>query len=214
MSTKYFKKKIWHGISIFSVLVVFIFCIVAINLSKLERVGQTKIFYFLLSTETNVEVGIEFSKLDGGAGYLLEYAGEEYVALSVYENKEAGEKIQALLQDRGKETLLLQVGGSQIYRCDLNCMRLIESYISVLNQCIVGLEKGMTQESCKRSLKILQRQLTFAVKQYVDIACIQVLKLVDEELFDIIQQDVYAKDLRYVLCMLVDNYTRISAKFI
>ncbi len=212
MSAKSFNKKIWCGISTFSVCFVMIFCILAMNLSKLQRVGQAKTFYFLLSTETNVEVGVEFSKLDGGAGYLLQFGDKEYVALSVYESKVDGEKIQTSLRDMGKETTLVKVGGNDVYVHDVRELRQMESYISMLNQCISSLEKGMSQEKCKEILKILQRQCVFSAKGYNETEYAQIFKRVGEELSCLIQKDVYVKDLRYVLCLFVDNYARLSAK--
>lgn len=211
MSTKFFIKKIGRSLS---ALFVCILLVLGLYLSEQKPIGQKKTFYFLVSTEMNVEVGVEFSKFDGGAGYLLEYGGQEYVAWSVYEQEEDGKNIQKSLEEIGKNTLLIQVGGELLYKNDVHSVKgmgLLESYISFLNQCISRLEKGMTQESCKRTLKILEKQLKYAQEMdNVSKECSVIFRQAEKSLMELTKKQVYAKDLRYVLCQFVDCYVQLS----
>ncbi len=211
MSTNFFTKKI--GCS-FSALFVFILIVLGLHISARKPIEQKKTFYFLVSTEMNVEVGVEFSKFDGGAGYLLEYGGQEYVAWSVYDQEADGKNIQKSLEEMKKNTLLIKVGGDLLYENDvrnLKGMRLLESYISFLNQCISRLEKGMTQECCKRTLKILEKQLGYAQKiDDISKECSVVFRQVEKSLMELTEKPVYAKDLRYILCQFVDSYVQLT----
>ncbi len=214
MSTKFFTKKLLGSIPIF--LVCFLL-LSGLILSTVQSIGKAKSFYFLVSTEANVEVGTEFSRLDGGAGYLLEYNGQEYVAWSVYEKEDAARAIQNTLQGKEKSCTLVKVGGEELYastdRRFINGLKLLESYIDVLDQCIAKLEKGMTQENCKRTLEILKKQLAYAQKSNkVTKACSIILERTREALLQVTEKQIFAKDLRYILCRLVDDYVQLSRR--
>ncbi len=224
MQTDFFKgKKLWWIALVASLTVVVYIGVYITRLSSAKIIDCGKRYYFLVSTEQKVEVGAEFIRLDGGAGYLLSHNGKEYVALSVYTSVTDGKSVQAHLQAQGKETLLLSVGGGRLYfkgaqkqnsTAYVNALRILESYISVLNECITRLEKGSTQESCKRLLYTLQRQFTHAAKLYGEYGeCAAVFRASAERLKEISTKTVYLKDLRYLLCWQVERYVGLCQAF-
>ncbi len=163
----------------------------------------------------------EFTKLEGGAGYLLTEKDGQYVALSVYLTEGDGLAVQAGLEEGS--TRLLRKGISSLYfkgkdkkksALYRNALRILEGYICVLEECISRLEKGATQESCKRILQILRRQFVFAEKEYAEypafsLSCGEWAK----ELEKIDEETVYAKDLRYLLCWQAERYLQLCEDF-
>ncbi len=165
-----------------------------------------------------MEAGAEFAQLNGGAGYLLEYEGGIYVAISVYEREESALSVQKDLKEAGTATDLLRVGGASLRFTKKNAatrksaLRLLESYISVLNGCVYELEKGMTQENCKRLLTILTRQFLQAKKNYTEYeAFSKACGGWASRLTELCKATVYLKDLRYLLCQQVDAYAKFSS---
>ncbi len=218
MSVNFFtKKRIVHFSSVFTILFTFLFVFQAAIFAQGKEVAATKTYYFLLSTEENLEVGTEFAKLDGGAGYLLK---EERLAISVYEDEEGALRVQRALASRGKDTEILPVGGKAVvlYGKDRRrvsilqgALKSFEGYISVLNQTITLLEKGTTQQSVKEILRGLTKQFAYAEKWYADSyqTFSSVCKQSVEQLNQICEGIVYAKDLRYLLCWQVERYARL-----
>ncbi len=163
----------------------------------------------------------EFIKLDGGAGYLLEADGVQYVALSVYLNEADGLAVQAGLKE--SETKLIRRGVGSLYfkgkdkqksALYLNALRTLEGYIRVLEECVSRLEKGSTQESCKRLLKILERQFAFAAGEYESYpAFSRLCGNWASSLAKLGEDTVYGKDLRFLLCRLAEGYLQLCAAF-
>ena len=66
----------------------------AFSLSKVKCVNFEGNAYFLVLEGAHLEAGAEFAKWQGGAGYLLEVDGAEYVAISVFLNKDSAKIVQ------------------------------------------------------------------------------------------------------------------------
>ncbi len=216
------KRLINGGISLLFFLVVAIL-FYAQSLANAQRVEVDKSFYFLATKDERVEVGAEFAKLDGGAGYLWENGGKNYVVLSVYRTQSDGEQIRATLAENGKETELIakEVGSlyfkggtkkkSALY---LNALRTFDSYISLLEECISRLERGSSQESCKRLLSILKRQFAYSEKSYKDYGeYARVCKYSKETLSTLCKDTLFAKDLRHLLCWQAEKYLELASAF-
>ncbi len=194
----------------------------AVYLSQMKRVRIGKHFYFLVLNTAHVEAGIFDGQLSGGAGYLLEYEGREYVALAVYFNEERGIAVQGGLQEEGR---LLAVHVDQLYF--KTCLEKRKSYLyqgafdclygcmEVLGWEIDRLDNGGTQQSTIRTLEILLRQLRYLASLYEDdfTQCAQVCKRTSETVSMIVSDVVYAKDLRYLLCDMTVEYIRLASKF-
>ncbi len=193
----------------------------SVQLARVQEVELQRSFYFLVSTDSRIEVSAEFIKLDGGAGYLLTEGKARYVALSVYLDKEEGLTVREEL-DEG-QTTLVHKGVSTLYfkgkdkkksTLYLNALRTLEGYMYILNECISRLEKGTTQESCKRILSILQRQFAFAQEEYKGYPAFS--KSCEEwsgRLATLCAETIYVSDLRYLLCEQAEGYLRLCEEF-
>ncbi len=192
------------------------------RLANAQTVTLNKSFYFLVSTDSRVEASAEFAKLDGGAGYLLEEEGSQYVALAVYLSRAdalsvqegLGEALPTCVVHKGAFSLSFVGKEKRKSALYLNALRTLEGYICILNECIARLEKGSTQESCKRLLTILQRQFAFAEGEYEEYpeyakAC----GAWSRELEGICKETVYLQRLRYLLCWQVEKYLQLCEAF-
>lgn len=207
--------------------VIFSFtCIVyAYILSQVKKVDVRASFFYLVTDDVHVEAGAEFVKLEGGAGYLLRYDDKDYVVLSVYLRESDGLTIQTSLSRNGENTKLLHVGVDVLYfktysekkMCGVyvGALQILRSCMTVLNECISRLEKGMTQESCKRVLTPLGNQFHFLSEEYRNSypSFAKVCRETVEELSALVSQTVYVKDLRYLLCVLSENYVTLASAF-
>ncbi len=224
MSTKFFSKKresIAFGLSLACIVCALCY---ALTLCFFKRVDMGATFYFLTAEEEHVEAGAEFVKLEGGAGYLLEVDGEEYVALSVYDAEEEGERVRENLLKTGKKTKLVKAGVERLYfrgkerknaNLYVNALRLFQQYISVLSGYIDRLEEGLTQERCKELLRLLERQYARAEEDYAEYAAYaQTCRHTREELARAVEKTVYLKDLRYLLCWQAERYLQLCAAFV
>lgn len=191
--------------------------------TKTVEIGRN--YYFLVSDDTHIQASAEFARLDGGAGYLLKYGDKDYVALSVYLDEEDGITVQRSLAETGEKTKLLCVGVQTLYfqtkKEKKNAHRYIGAFdclqgcMSVLEECISRLEKGLTQEKCKRILSELKKQFCFLSKDYgVQYAAFG--SLCDDtakRLETLLSDTVYAKDLRYLLCELAERSVALASAF-
>ncbi len=115
MTADFFRKNVYKWIvGVITVCFTSICFVYAWFLSRAKEVEIMTGFFYLVREETNVEVGIEFVKLEGGAGYLLRQNGQDYVVLSVYLNEKDGIAVQTNLSG-DKETQLVYVGVDTLY---------------------------------------------------------------------------------------------------
>ncbi len=192
------------------------------DITRAKKVSHQKNFYYLVREEENVEVSAEFAKLEGGAGYLLEEEEGQYVALSVYLNEEDAQAVLEGLQSE-KAVRLLPKGIENLYfkgkdkrksTLYVNALRTLEGYMSVLNECIARLEKGETQENCKRILQILERQFAYAQEEYEGYPAFATsCGEWSDTLREMGEETVYVKDLRYLLCGQVERYLQLCESF-
>ncbi len=224
MLTEFFNRK--KVMRLACAVCVVLVCLSIAYASLLARVKSVEInasFYFLVSDDTRVEAGAEFVKWDGGAGYLLENEGAQWVAFSVFLDRESGQTVQKRLTAKGEDTSLLRKGTQTLYfkgkekkntSLYVNALKLFKSYISLLNEAIARLQDGMTQEACKRILNTLAGQLFYAHQaygKYVDFS--KVCLKSGEYLQGICGGIVFAKDLRYLLCWQAEKYVELCEAF-
>ena len=220
MFTEFFSKKLMGGIS----LTIVTFCVgYAFALSRVKCEDFYGAVYFLTSQELQVEAGAEFIKWDGGAGYLLKSEEGECLAISVFFDEASAQKVQKRLCASGKKTNILQKGKEKLYfkgkekaksNFYMGALNLFKSYMHILENCIGGLEDGMTQEACKRMLKILEKQFAHSRRVYEDYkvfanVCLESKKAIKEMSEGI----VYLKDLRYLLCWQAEKYIELCNAF-
>ena len=194
----------------------------AVMVSYATPIWLGKSFYFLVSENENIEVSTHETRLDGGAGYLLDYEGESYVAWSVYFQEETGLSVQAGLTETSK---LLKVDVSYLYfknRTDKKKKKVVEGAlnslygcIDVLSQGLTRLDQGMTQEACKRILRLLYKEIAYMREIYRESypEFSKVCAGMQTSLSDILTETIYGKDLRYLLCGACDAYIRLASVF-
>ena len=220
-------KKRWGYSFISIVLAVFVFLsfIYAAYLSCVKVVWIGKSIHFLVSENTHIEASVQNVRLDGGAGYLLERGDKKYVALSVYFNEEDGKSVQVAILNRGEDVSLLTIPVdklyfktcqekefSSIYQGALECLY---GCMEVLGLEIARLDKGATQQSSLRILSMLLKQLRYLSVEYEEsfALCASVCKKGEESLQEMLQKQIYTKDLRYLLCDLSVGYLQLASKF-
>lgn len=225
MSTEFFREKIIKRCIAILTVCFNLFCFgYAQFLSQVKTVEIQKGFFYLVREETNVEVGIEFVKLEGGAGYLLRQNGKEYVVLSAYLKEKDGLAVQANMLN-GEDTHLLYIGVDTLYfktnkekkNADvyIGALQTFFEYMEVFDRAISLLENGATQESVKRILLPLSRQFDYLseeyAKFYLDFADVShyFAEIIDRYCAEIL----FVGDLRYVLCLMTEEYLMLASAF-
>ena len=225
MSTDFLYKK--YLVIFASVLsLIFTFCTFgyAYFLSSVHVENSCGQVFFLVSKETNVEVGAEFVRWQGGAGYLLSHNGEEYVAMSVYFNENDGTAVQTALLENGKDVQVLKLGLDKLYfkthkekknaNTYLDALRIFYGYLQVFERGISLLEQS-TQERVKEYYQPLQQQIAFLSEKYIKVypSFSKVCKDGADALRDLGSETLYVKDLRYLLCKLSKEYVVLTSAF-
>ena len=143
MQTDFFRKKSWIA-AVGCLLVLFVFSTVvyAAFLGRAQSVWLGQSFYFLLSNAEHVEAGAYDAQFNGGAGYLLEYGGNEYVVLSVYMKEEEGIAVQNSMADRAE---ILQIDVGRLYFKTCEEKRRATLYQSALH-CLYGCMEVLDEE--------------------------------------------------------------------
>ena len=224
MSANFFTKKITMRFAFIFSLLFISFCVGnAYLITQAKKNNLHTSFYFLVSQDVRIEASTELMKWEGGAGYLIENDGKQYVAYTVFTDKADGERVQRRLTLMGKETLLLPTKTQVLYFKGkkkrkagfyTSALELLRSYIILLEECVTRLENGMTQEACKRILKVLARQFHYAKNCYGEYAEFSKLcQKSGEELILLCQNTVYLKDLRYILCWQAEKYVDLCSAF-
>ena len=224
MTADFFDKKRWLYIVLSQCLAVFIGACMcyAVKIKYATPVWVGKSFYFLVSQDTHIDASTHEIRLDGGAGYLLDYDGRSYVTWSVYLQQADGMAVQAGLNET---TQLLKVDVSYLYfktreekRRKKDVQGALNSFygcISVLSQTIEKLEKGLTQNACGGILSNLEKHFSYLHKTYREgyLEFSDTCASIQSMLADVRSKIIYGKDLRYILCGACDAYIRLASKF-
>ena len=187
-----------------------------------QSIWMGKTFYMLVCKEKNIQVGTHEAQLSGGAGYLFSQKGEEYIALSVYLEKNEGEQARDNVNAYGKEAELLVLpierlifkGKAEEKKAKL-CQEALNSLygcMQVLSKEIARLDNGATQQSSRRILDILSRQFSYLAKTYEESypSFSSVCTKADAFLQECMNNIIYTKELRYLLCSLSDDYLQLA----
>ena len=220
MSTDNFLKKAGSIVIALSCLLI---CAYAGVVARAKRVEVNAVFYYLVTEDTKMEVGAEFAKLEGGAGYLLEHNGAEYVTLAVYLEEGEAFAVQYRLSAAGRTTSLLQKNVQALYfkgkekresALYISGLNTLNSYIYLLKATLDSLADGLSQEKCKGLLITQLRQYTYAKEQYKQYEALsKVFAQSAEQLSAIVSDIAYLKDLRYLLCWQTEKYIALCSKF-
>ena len=225
MATSFLQKKLIYGLSIFiSAFIVVLSFFYGVFLSKTKVVARFETFYLLVAEELRIEAGAEFIKLEGGAGYLLRYEGTDYLLMSVYLSETDGESVRVSLTGMGRAVQLLSVSVKYLYfkgeekeqsTMYMSALDALKSYLCVMERCVSMLDNGATQESVKRILIPMRRQLLYLSNlyktEYSPFA--KLCSSIATELGEMENGILYTRDLRYLSCGIVDGYLRLCKKF-
>ncbi len=223
MSADFFKGKIiaiaTGIVAVFVVLGVYMYTRY-LDRATVEAVSQN--YYFLVSDSTHVEASTQEIILDGGAGYVLNAEGKEYVTVSSYLSSYEAETIQKSLD---KETRIIALGVENLYFKTKEekkntakikgAFQALADCIEVLSKETSRLEKGGTQESCKRILETLRKQFVFLAKEYKDVF-LSYGQLCDKtviELDKLLNNTIFVSDLRRLQCELCYSYVCLAENF-
>ena len=227
MTTDFFRKNRYIQPLVGAVAVLFTFAtlLYAYALTSVKTVDVYKYFHFLVCTSTHIEASTHQVSFDGGAGYALRYGERAYVAYNVYMRDTDGERALEAVSLQGEEVEVLSVGVEKLYlktakekknaQTIFEGMKLLYAYIRLLSEEIARLDNGATQESSKRVLRELSRQLYYAAREYkedfsgLSSVCGAFANGLEEESTDV----VFSRDLRYLLCETCIAYVRLGEKF-
>ena len=224
MTAVFLRKKQWWYLALCQFVAgVIIICLAyALMLNYANSVWIGKSFYFLVTENAHIDASTHEIRLDGGAGYLLEYEGSTYVAWAVYFNEEDGDSVQAGLTS---PTRLLKFDVSYLSFKTRNTKKkkdvikdALNSFygcIDVLGQVIERLDQGLTQQACGRILNTLKREYVYMYNAYQEAypQFSQACKNMQSAIECILSKTIYGKDLRYLLCSACDAYIRLASVF-
>ena len=222
----FWKKRISLVLSgVVSTLLVCVFVVYAYFLTGIKTITLEKSFYFLVSKSTHVQASAQEIVQSGGAGYLLLQGERQYVAYSVYLSKTDGLKVQANVSSLGESVALVEKRAEKLYlksaaqRANIEkiqgAFNSLYGLLEVLDDEIARLSSGGTQESSKTVLEVLKKQFSFLGAAYKKVfpAFSKVCEKATEDLFVILSDVIFARDLRYLQCELCDSYVQLTAAF-
>ena len=227
MTAEFLTRK--NGVRIFSCVlsVFFVFSMLSyaffLKKAELSRLGKT--FYFLVSDSSHIEASTHVAVLGGGAGYVLQTEGREYVAYAVYLTETGAESAQGVMAKNGEKTRVIALKSPDLYsktrREKLEQEKVNGAFscfyqnTALLEGEIARLEQGATQESSKRILSVLSRQFAFLKASYGEVckeyqaACEVAVTALNRSIGGV----VYVTDLRYLSCELCVSYIQMSENF-
>ena len=191
-----------------------------LDMATVEAVSQN--YYFLVSDSTHIEASTHEIILDGGAGYVLESNGTEYVTVSSYLSSHEAEMVQKGL-DRQTRIIALRVDNLYFKTKEEKrnsakikaAFQSLSDCIEVLSKETARLEKGGTQESCKRILETLKKQFVFLGREYnsVFLSYGQLCDRTAVQLEKLLNTTIFVSDLRHLQCDLCNSYVSLANEF-
>ena len=221
-----FLKKILIAVAIV-ITIGFTFSSVAYSnvLTNAHTVVLNKDFYYLVDTSTHTQAVTSFAQLQGGAGYVIADDAREYVAYSVYFTERDGTNAKHALEKYQTKTSLYTASiDNLVFKTRkekrqapiiLNAFSCLDGCMQVLNREITRLDNGATQQSSKRILYTLIKQFTHLSREYQSSfpKYADVCENAAVQLQLCINDIVYVKDLRYLLCDLSVSYVQLTKDF-
>lgn len=203
------------------------FLTVSFSLSAAVFLGESRVFmrsfHFLVLPTDNTQAAAGVSGLDGGAGYVMQSGTS--VALGVYFTLAQAEEVLSRVQIRYPETEIVTFSTEKFHfkgkkekrKADkiVASFSTLYEYLWLVFDESVRLENGGTQESSKRILGSVSRQLSFLGKENesVDEEIAKTCAEASEKIFLLTEKIVYAKDLRYFLCEYAERYIALFERY-
>ncbi len=225
MSTFFLPKNCLKNLAvIFTAFFVFLCVFYGGYLSKCITVPHNATFYLLTCSEMNVEVGMQFVRLEGGAGYLWEEKGKEYVVASIYKKAQEADNVCLSLKKTGEAYCVQSVGIQNLYfkgrdklKKDIyiSALNTFRGYLDVMMHCVSNLDTGKPQNRIKNILSTSCHQLKELSKQYLEeyTSFAGLCRNIAEELQGIERGVIYSSDLRYITCEMLNGYLQLCNQF-
>ena len=222
----FWKKRIRLVVTgVLSTSVIVCALIYACMLLGVQKIVLAQSFHFIASSTEHVEAGAHFVTQNGGAGYVMEDDGAQYVVFSVYLKEKEARTVQASLKDYGEETGVFVRGIDTLYvkNTDRRSIQEIKGAFSSLYGCIevlqgeiTRLDKGATQQSTKRMLTTLKGQFGYLKNAYQEKypAFSKTCERAEMSLEQEIQTTVFVRNLRYLQCELCVSYLDLAKEFV
>ncbi len=179
-----------------------------------------KEFYFLTVQAETVEVSAFEIQNDGGAGFMLP---KNRMALAVYFTKSDAEKVLTKNKDRYEKLSLVCLSCEELYfsrerkeerESVINALNTLYEHIFLLNELIVRVENGQTQEASKRILNEIEGNFLYLEKSYKNFSALSKLYGNSaEKLREQTENFVFTKNLRYVVCGLCKGYLDFAGEY-
>ncbi len=221
MRTDFFYKNLRYVVGIVLAVLLIASIIFSTKACKNAQILPYEVeIYYLVTEDVHVQAGAEFVRLEGGAGYLLENKGKEYVVLNVYFAQSDAKSVQDALSALGRKTQVISLSENTVKSRDKQGYLRLQKYIgalqsmygcmNVFSQSIMLLEKGETQERVKEMLLKISAHLTYLSKIYGDYnRYAQVCVKTAENLTLYKNEILYVCDLRYILCDMAYEYMKL-----
>lgn len=222
----FLQKNFWQRVGVIALCIFSLgVCLYGYYLNASLRFFVGVDFFYVVSTNANVSVGAYDAQRDGGAGYLLENDEGTMVAYAVYFSREDGERALGSVQVGDKTAMLTTRSVSNLYMKSFEDKKnaqlfvgALTSYLGcmqVLFQEIERLDKGCTQESARKMLHLLERQLNYLsishVESYPQFS--SVCAWLSKDISTYQNEIVYANDLRWILCKMSEDYLSLTNEF-
>lgn len=205
------------------VLFIVFSCAISAVLTFSEVRTFRRSFHFVVLRTEKIEVSAGLSELDGGAGYVMKSG--EGVALGVYFSLSQAERVREEASMRYEPLVVLSFS-TEKFRFHSrhekeNADKIIAAFSTlheylrlVFDEC-TRLETGGTQESSKRIVSGVARQLAYLGKENegADGAFAKACKNASEELFNAAEGIVYASKLRAFLCKYAEEYLSLAERY-
>ena len=211
------KKIVRRTVCLFSCAFVAISCLIANVISRTQTVYTSTSFYFLVSDNTHTQVSAHWIQLMGGAGYLLCLDNREYAAYAVYLDESKGESALRSVQVRDESAKIYSMQVNGCIRADSirqGALNTLLGNIQVVSAETERLAQGATQQSCRRILQTVQKQLRYMAKTYTESfpTYAQACFSAEKELEQVLQGIIFVRDLRHFLCSLCVSYLDLQEK--
>ena len=202
----------------------------AVQTSFVQEIILNKCFYFLVAEGENAQACLASAQLYGGAGYALQYDGNEYAVYACYADQQQSENARVNLLKDGRITLILPRYCDRVYlrtRAQKAQKDKIIGWLCTLDDCaealfhsVDGAESGkMSQSALKNAAKSVEIVLCSLVKSVSSeddkniVLCAKTCAEYSEQLREIADSIVFARDLRRIHAALCDSYLRLASAY-
>lgn len=224
------KKTSFSLLCAFSVIFTAFSLSYAVQTSFVQEIILNKCFYFLVAEGENAQACLASAQLYGGAGLPLQYNGNEYAVYACYADKQQSENARDNLSKNGRITLIIPRYCDRVYlrtRAQkaqkneiIGWLYTLDDCSEVLSRAVESAESGiMNQSALKNAVCAVKSVLSALTKTVTDkadenvIICAQRCAAYRDELSEISDSIVFARDLRRIHAAICSEYIRLASAY-